>query len=566
MKREYKVGESYEFETIEIRHDRFSDYIALRDDERDTYRVYNILKFQYDELPEKITAIVKDVDCMGRPKLKQEVASIYEKIYDFGKEYTFKVTDIKQDICSLNKAEYYELEDEYCIHRSYFKEQKYKIGDECQMIVEKVSDNGEYLIIKEPKQENAEVANKVNSPIEANDSFVEDKRSYPVLDLGEESTTLEYKTSIVFKNGAANIDDQLFIIVRSMVAFMNAEGGDLYIGIHDKTRRVVGIEHDYPHLNEGTDEYNGMYDNTIDKYQLKIRHALEKLSQGVAEQLVEFDFPTEQGVQYCHIKVQKAQRPIWVNGHLLYQRTGNRITELRNDDINDFVSKKMLPTLLQINGDGWNKITPEKIAEAVKIINNAHRQAVAAPKLVADPNEVDYYIVWYKDGTWKRVRNMDSSEQNVFCSIPVEKTDKDGILVFCHKSGTVNEVKLKVFRTGVNLNVPRNYGFNPNETPISIFLVNTNNFIAVYSSDEHGSEFVKLHRVTDINPTQAAKNQGSRIIPTNGIVSKYKVVSGEFESKIPGLIFPAAKTSQEFGVPIASPALSDEITFLDGLY
>lgn len=50
---DFKIGQTYEFETIEIRQDDKSgkDYIALRDDTCDTYRVYNILKFQYDYLP-----------------------------------------------------------------------------------------------------------------------------------------------------------------------------------------------------------------------------------------------------------------------------------------------------------------------------------------------------------------------------------------------------------------------------------------------------------------------------------------------------------------------------------
>lgn len=120
---DFKIGQTYEFETIEIRQDDKSgkDYIALRDDTCDTYRVYNILKFQYDDLPETIKVVVKDLDVMGRPKLKQDVGEIYKKIYKFGETYEFKITDIKQDICSPTKAEYYEIEDDWCVHRYLFQ-------------------------------------------------------------------------------------------------------------------------------------------------------------------------------------------------------------------------------------------------------------------------------------------------------------------------------------------------------------------------------------------------------------------------------------------------------------
>ena len=457
---EFKIGQTYEFETIEIRQDDRTgvDYIALRDDTCDTYRVYNILKFQYEELPEKITAVVKNVDPFGRPKLKQETVSIYRKIYEFGKDYTFKVTDIKQDICSPTKAEYYELEDEWCVHRCYFKEQLHKIGELCTMTVEGVSDNGDYLIIKEAGQRKTAKVQQTTSPIvvQEESKVHESKGQLPILDFGEESTTLEYKTSIVFRDGQPDIDKQLFVIVKTLVAFMNAEGGDLYIGIHDKTRQLVGIQDDMPHLNDGEDdEYNGQYEPTVDKYQLKIRHALERLSQGVAEKQVEFEFPVKQGVQYCHITVKKAKRPIWVKKNMLFLRTGNRITMLEKDEISNYIFERMQMALGDLIDPEELKAlmwTPEKLAETVQLLNNAHRSSIAAPKQETDVGEVDYYIVWYNDGKWKKARE-DSKEQDVFFSIPVKKNVQDGLMVFCYESGTINEVEFKTFRKGANLDV-----------------------------------------------------------------------------------------------------------------
>jgi hypothetical protein len=564
---EFKIGQTYELETIEIRQDDRSgkDYIALRDDSCDTYRVYNILKFQYDDLPETIKVIVKDLDVMGRPKLKQDVGEEYKKIYKFGETYEFKITDIKQDICSPTKAEYYELEDDWCVHRYYFKEQLYDIGETCTMLVEGLTRNGD-LSIKEIKKEKATCVT-ASTPVSEDSTRVTDFGNLPVLDLGEESTTLEYKTSIVFRDGEAKIDEQLFVIVKTLVAFMNAQGGDLYIGIHDKTRKVVGISADLGHLNEGEDEYNGQYEPTIDKYQLKIRHALERLSQGVAEELIEFEFPEHQGVQYCHIKVKQAKRPVWVKKNLLFQRTGNRITLLEKDDISNFVYNRMrilFKEIIDLEGIDEAAMTPEKIAEVVRLVNNAHRKSVAAPQTTQDTSKVDYYLVWYQDGTWKKVNDA-SAEQNTFCVIPVHKADANGLLVFCYNSGFVNEVLFTKFRSGSKLNKLQKDGFCAKEKPAHIFLVNPNYFLAVYSSDQHGSEHVKIHRITDVNPTGAAKNQGSLIIPRGEKIQSFKIVPGEFESKVASLIYPKNKTSNEHGVHIDSPACSDAIAFLNSL-
>jgi hypothetical protein len=571
----FEKGKTYEFEVLEIRQDTRTgnDYIALCDDKCDTYRVYNILKFQYEELPEKITAVVKDIDALERPKLKQYVAPIFEKIYEFGKEYPFKVTDIKQDICSPNKAEYYVVEDEYCVHRLYFKEQHYNIGDECTLRVEGVAENGDYLIIKEPKRSKDTIKGKTNSPVA---DFNESGPSTPfnghrpVLDFGEESTTLEYKTSIVFSARVEepDIDYQLFVIVKTLVAFMNAEGGDLYIGIHDKTRKLIGIQEDLKYLNEGEeDEYNGQYEPNVDKYQLKIRHALERFSQGVAQQLVEFEFPEEQGIQYCHIKAKKAKRPIWVKNNLLFQRTGNRITLLEKDEITNFVYERMqisIKDVLDPEGLSSATLTPEKLAEVIKIVNNAHRAAVAAPKQAVDPSEVEYYVVWYNDGKWKRVRDA-SNEQDVFFSLPVRKAYEDGLLVFCYGSGTINEVKFKDFKRGANLKqLMKRPGFNPNEKPMNIFLVNTNQFVAVYSSDEHGVEYVKVHRVTDFGTTGGGGNRGSRTVSRNEMIQRFKLIPAEYESKLGELLYPKSKTTKT-GIPVTSVAQSVEISFVNSI-
>ena len=86
--------------------------------------------------------------------------------------------------------------------------------------------------------------------------------------MGDENQTLELKTSIAFPpgEGKANIGKQLYNILKELTAFMNTKGGTLYIGVHDKSKKVVGIDGDYKFLNDDEeDDFNGTYkeDNVL---------------------------------------------------------------------------------------------------------------------------------------------------------------------------------------------------------------------------------------------------------------------------------------------------------------
>lgn len=95
----------------------------------------------------------------------------------------------------------------------------------------------------------------------------------------------EFKSSIFF-SPASNMPDvkQMREIAASVAAFMNAEGGTLYIGIADDGM-IRGIESDLDTLAYSAEmveirtsqfcDTGFVYDGTTDKYQLKIRHLLQ---------------------------------------------------------------------------------------------------------------------------------------------------------------------------------------------------------------------------------------------------------------------------------------------------
>ena len=147
----YEKGKQYELKVVDIRKDSAGyNYIALHDDDPNKeYRVYNILKCQYDSLPDKLYVIVKDIDAFGKIKFAQDIARLNRDHYREGKLYAFDIKDVKEDLNT--DATYYELEDDFSSHRLYFEgEQKYQIGDSCILEVTGFNEKGN-LKLKEVK-------------------------------------------------------------------------------------------------------------------------------------------------------------------------------------------------------------------------------------------------------------------------------------------------------------------------------------------------------------------------------------------------------------------------------
>ena len=406
---QYEVGKQYELQTVGIRRDSAGyNYIAIIDDKADKeYRVYNILKCQYDGLPKSIYVKVTKIDPDGRVRFKQDEARLMAEHYEKGKFYVFSVVEIKEDYNS--KVPYYLVEDDFCQHRLYFKdEQKFQVGDDCILQVDGITDKG-FLKLKEYKGDKSqEIEKNIFGSIVTNEDW-----------------KTEYKTSIAFPPGStyANIDKQLGNIIRELVAFMNTEGGTLFIGIHDKTKEVIGIKKDYVHLNEGEDDYNGTYKLDNDGYELKIRNTIDLLCPSVANSLIDISFEKEKGVEYCKIEVRKAKRPIWMNGSQLYVRQGNRTKLFKGDEITFYITERMNLSIKEvIDTEGLDFMSIEKIRETLREILNERN--VSSPKAsmvsVNSSDEIDYWVVWYNDGRWKRMRNK-SDEDNILIQCPVLK-------------------------------------------------------------------------------------------------------------------------------------------------
>ena len=409
----YDPKKSYSFTVkgLQIDSNTGKEYAEVYDpaDESRLYRIYNLFIGQIPNLPPTLLVKVNKQDAFGRTFFCQDEAEVLQRQYELGQVYEFHICDQKTDYNT--NAPFFLIEDDFAQHRFYYNPESNKkgIGDDVLLRVKRFNDRGQ-LVLELPGTTNTVVHQPIiASPVSpmAPPKFNKDY-TCPIFNGEDEGTKLEYKTSIAFppeKRGEADIDQQLFTIVKEIAAFLNSEGGSIYIGIRDTTREIVGIEADFPHLNDGDDRYNGSYRQNKDGFELKIRNTVDRYCNGLANNLIEFIFHEQDGRTFCEIQIDQSPRPIWVNGNLLLTRTGNRMKTLFGEAITTFIYGKSSIAISQIlDTEDLPSISSETIVKALKDsykeIVQARRQQMAAPQSATESKPPKFYIIWYTDGTY----------------------------------------------------------------------------------------------------------------------------------------------------------------------
>jgi len=572
---EYKVGEAYKFIPQEMGRDsRDNEYLVLLDEQGEReYRIYpQMVKFQEDDLPPKVMATVRSIDVFGRIVLRIDEGAMIREHYQEGKAYAFHITDSRDD--PNTDAHYYVVEDDFARHRLYRDEsEKYQKGGDCILRVKKFNDKG-FLVFEEP-DEKKDVKEVAEQPIAtATEQQVPQQwQNAPVLEIGDEGTQLEFKTSIVFnpKTNAPDIDSQLDTIVRELCAFMNTEGGELYIGVHDKTKRVVGFRDDYEHLNDGEDRFAGQYAQSHDGYQNKIRNVVNWKCTSVANSLIEFEFKEIEGAEYCKISVKKARRPVWFNETQLWIRQGCRLKQLKDDEISFFITDTMTVTIqnqLEIEGNNvpMSSLTREDLEAVIRKITNERKQVDIPLPPPPALDEVLEWVNWRADGCWKRTREKVDDPQ--YCiHVPVPKSYTNPVILFCYESGRVNSMKYADFRRGTNMNhleIKKTWRLDAGQ-PKNILIAEPSSLLVGYSVNYNSIQYVKFHEVTDFNTTASSTNAGAPFIPDGFRMIGFKVISGAYRDKLAHLKRTKNQRSSDPGEPIDSPTFENEIKLLNSL-
>lgn len=567
MEYNYEVGQQFELPVVgKGINTNDMPYLEVYHNESNRYfRIFNLLKFQYEFPPKTMYVKVSKVDSFGKVFQTQDLERLFRDLYKIGKMYIFQVKDKKKD--SNTNKEYLELEDDNFVHRWYAPNpDEYKIGEGCILEIEGFTPKGYLKLTKVKHEFSDDDIEKIDIDLESEGSEIP-AQGVPVLEGVEECETIELKSSIVYPAGGnhkADIVTQLKKIVMAIVSMMNAKGGSLYIGVRDRNKEICGIQGDYNHLNDNPDNDYDDYKPDRDGFELKIRHAIERSCQGVAGLLISFNFLSQEGREYCRIDITPAKRPIWIDGKLLYVRQGNKNKLLKGDDITTFITSRTTLLLREIidTDDFYIPqiiIDQKKLEEAIKSMINSVPKDL--PKKITQ-GKISYWITWFNDKTWRKSRNQIDSEEKAF-EISVPDNSKNRFIVFCYPSGNINTMKLNDFMKGATMkNVKTNGWSRTNEKPSAILLMGQNEYIVGYGRDSHGS-YVKLHAITDFNPTQSALNQGSRFVPQDGVVETYAHLGPEASLLFPNLIVGGPQKTSNMGVPLNSITYSQEIKQLE---
>lgn len=172
-------------------------------------------------------------------------------------------------------------------------------------------------------------SNKINMP--------------PVKELlsGEENRYLEFKSSSRWDYRQEKTNPKLEdVIIKTIAAFGNTDGGILLIGVDDD-KKILGLEKDFSTLKKPNADY----------YEVHLRNILHKLMgvKNVSENIrIQFEKLDKQKI-VCKIKVFAANEPIFFkfknnNGQIeekFFVRSGNSSQEIKSlADINDYINTR----------------------------------------------------------------------------------------------------------------------------------------------------------------------------------------------------------------------------------
>lgn len=153
----------------------------------------------------------------------------------------------------------------------------------------------------------------------------------------KENISVEFKTSLFYLAGLKECGiGQIEVIVRTLAAFMNSEGGDLYIGLNDRGVATADIVAEYRLMNFYPAYSNAVYGHNEDGYKRFVQDWASKLLGNYAVSLLKFDFFNEGVVKVCKVSASKSFMPVWFNRESLYVRCDGSTRRLMGDDVTQF--------------------------------------------------------------------------------------------------------------------------------------------------------------------------------------------------------------------------------------
>ena len=177
-----------------------------------------------------------------------------------------------------------------------------------------------------------------------NNISVKDEKIITKIDLEKiiqsgEHSYLEFKSTIRWNIEYAKVDKKMEeIILKSISAFSNGDGGKLLIGVADNGE-ILGLEEDYNTLKEANKDY----------FELHLKNLINNsFGKEFGVTGINVKFPILEEKELCEIDIQAGSKPLFIevtdqNGlkqKKFYVRSGNSSQELAIDEVSSYIKNR----------------------------------------------------------------------------------------------------------------------------------------------------------------------------------------------------------------------------------
>jgi hypothetical protein len=147
---------------------------------------------------------------------------------------------------------------------------------------------------------------------------------------GRESASVEFKSTSRWNIKEKRVDRAMEqVIVKTVAAFMNAQGGDLFIGVDDGGH-ALGLVDDLRTLGKRADRDG--YENWLTT--LLLDSVGKEFTPNIAA-----SFPVLQGHEICRVQISASSKPAYIDGKL-FVRAGNTTRELNPREAVEYVQQR----------------------------------------------------------------------------------------------------------------------------------------------------------------------------------------------------------------------------------
>lgn len=119
--------------------------------------------------------------------------------------------------------------------------------------------------------------------------------------LSGESDTVEFKSTLRYDLRTKGVNKKLeYVIAKTIAAFMNSDGGNLFIGVDDN-QNILGL----------VDDMSTLSKSNIDGFELHLIEVIKKYIGAGLVSHIKISFPAVEDTQICRIKVSKSGKPVF---------------------------------------------------------------------------------------------------------------------------------------------------------------------------------------------------------------------------------------------------------------